>query len=151
MLILSAPALALAPPATAETTVTVQLTIDGDEVFPFSLPPYDEAPVATSCDVTVPDGASGGAVLDRAVEVDCLSSWDFRKDPDFGRFVTGINGTHGHCGAEDQPPGLWPVFCSFWEFRVNGEASEVGIASYLADEGDQVTFRYNRTTWEQVD
>lgn len=141
--------LGLSPTASA-TTDTVHLTVDGDEVFPFNLPPYNEAPVTASCNLTVADDADGGDVLDEAVDTGCLSSWDYRLY-DGSRFLTGINDTHGHCSTDASPPGLWPVVCSYWEFQVNGNHAGYGIDGYLADDGDQITFRYNRTTMESVD
>lgn len=141
----------LAPTVAADDhTVTVHLTVDGEEVFPFNLPPYNEAPVSAACDVTVATGATGGDVLDQAVEDGCIGSWDHHVDPQHGKFVDAIDGTYGHCGPGDDPPGLWPAVCSFWEFKVNGESASEGISFYQASPGDQVAFHYNRGVWEEV-
>ena len=45
----------------------------------------------------------------------------------FGVFVTGINGvnTSGN---------------QFWEFKVNGQSSSVGVSDYICNNGDKLEF-----------
>lgn len=79
----------LAPAALAGGAVTVTLAVG--EV-------YHALPASKTCDVTVPAGSRGAAVLDAAVATGCISSWsavDYGQPGEPNRFVTEIDGRAG--------------------------------------------------------
>ena len=80
------------------------------------------------CNVTVPVGSDGAAVLDAAVASGCISSWS-GTTYDFGTFVDCIDGI---CSA---PP-------TYWAMSLNGVSTDYGISDYGATNGDVLGFDY---------
>lgn len=121
ILVLLALATALAAPAHATGGVTVR----------FDATILDAAPLA-GCDVTVAAGSNVGDVLDQAVADGCISSWESKSFPGFGRYVTCIESV-----CEQVP--------TYWAFYVDGAYATEGIDSTIVAEGASYSFDY--TQW----
>lgn len=125
-------------PATVHLVVETHPTARAD-VEPGQAP--GPAPGTAECDVTVPAGADGGAVLDRAVETGCIASWDFTTFSG-QRFVTSID--------RWRAPGLTCLafevgVCDWWQYHVNGETAGFGVDGYSAEDGDTNRWVYRNT------
>lgn len=83
------------------------------------------------CDVSVPNGANGAAVLDAAVAQGCILSWS-GTSYDFGTFVDCINYV---CSA----------VATFWEMSDAQGPTAYGIDLYSAQDGGVLAFDY--TQW----
>jgi hypothetical protein len=77
---------------------------------------------------SVPEGSSAWDAVKEALGEDNVSSQDFGGD--LGVFVTGFKGVD----AEGN---------HFWEFKVNGESSNVGAGKYEVKQGDVLEFAYS--------
>jgi hypothetical protein len=77
---------------------------------------------------TVPAGSTAWDAIKAAFGEENLSFDDFGGS--LGIFITGFNGV----GVEGN---------HFWEFRVNGEGSDVGVSSYQVQPGDVLEFVYS--------
>ena len=121
-ILLSALLLALLAPAAGASvdTVNVRLELRENHLL---------LPTTTSCDLAVPAGADAGAVLDAAVLSGCISSWAYTADPQFGRYVTAIN------GKADGP-------AFYWAYYENGLPATHGIDYAAAAEGQVFGFAY---------
>lgn len=115
------PALALLPLAGADGTVTVHLVVDT----------FVGAPALASCDVDVPAGADGAAVLDAAVANGCILEWTAGSYPGLGRYVTSIDHVSEELGT-------------YWSFVVDGEYASYGIDLYHAEQGSTIRFAYDQ-------
>lgn len=129
LLLLALPALAtvaVAAPARASTT-TVHLDVDVATAAPLA-----------DCDVTVPSGSNGLAVLDAAVSIGCIDSYRTETHAQFGEFVTCINDL---CGAPDAALNL-----TYWAIYVDGSYASKGVTSLsLPSDGTALAFSYE--TW----
>lgn len=85
------------------------------------------------CELTVADDADGVDVLDTAVEHECIGSYATESHPDFGTFVTEIDGVEDGAGALG-------VNCFFWVYFVNGAPATTGVDGYDASDGDVVSW-----------
>lgn len=133
LIVLALPAVAtlgLVTPASA-ADVTVHLDVTVAEAVPFTLPTGD-------CDVSVPAGSNGLAVLDAAVESGCIESYATEEFPPYGAYVSCVNQV---CG--DGTSGL---FLTYWLVYVDGVCASEGISS-LTFPGDGDTLGLNYETW----
>lgn len=64
-------------------------------------------------------------VVENVIGIENLQYTDYGGD--LGIFITGING-------------VVPTGNQFWEFRVNGQSSLVGVSSYVCNNGDSLDF-----------
>lgn len=145
-LLLAAAVLAPALSASAEDPeiADVHLVVETHAAVRAGLTPSDvpqETPGTGECDVQVPVEADGAAVLDAAVEKDCIVEWD-HEEFDGARFVTSIDRLRA--------PGLTCLafavgICDWWEFSVNGQTAGYGIDGYTAEDGDQIDWLYRNT------
>lgn len=110
----------LAPAALADDGVTVRLLVNA------GAPPL---PAWRDCDVHVPAGADGGALLDQAVADGCILEWSAAEFPGFGRYVSSID----H---------VTEALATFWALRVDGTLTDYGIDLYQATQGHVVQFTY---------
>lgn len=121
--ILLAALLLSAPLAFAQAdAVTAHLTVNAGTAA---------APGWRECDVTVPDGANVGDLLDAAVDQDCILEWSYDTFAGFGRYVTSIDNVAG-------------AAATYWAFRVNGQYSDLGIDSVVVQQGARYTFTYEQ-------
>jgi hypothetical protein len=125
VLLVPAAALTAAPAAHAATT-TVH----------FSVQLAAAVPVA-GCDVSVPEGSNGIAVLDAAVASQCISSYQ-KVDTQFGPKVTCINDV---CEAPDATLNV-----VYWAIYVDSGYAQVGAGS-LAFPADGSSLRFSYETW----
>jgi hypothetical protein len=120
-------ALLLLVPASAATDGYVTVTLHVGLLSPL-VPGKD-------CQVTVPAGSNGGAVLDQAQDDGCISSWSATTYP-FGRFVDCIDDLCGHSEAIFEG--------TFWAMALNGPCTPYGIDGYSAiADGDTLAFDYS--------
>lgn len=90
-----------------------------------------DAPGWRDCDVTVPEGANVGDLLDQAVEDGCILEWSHETYPGYGRYVASIDHVAG-------------AVATYWAFRVDGAYSELGIDSTPVREGATYAFTYEQ-------
>lgn len=90
---------------------------------------------AVKCDLAVPTGADGLAVLESAKASGCIQSYEVVEYPGFGFFLNCIDTV---CGGADP----LPVACWYWALHLNGAPTEYGLDGYRAASGDVVTFLY---------
>jgi hypothetical protein len=107
---------------TAASSAAVQLR--GRVMIDFTGAPSQRAPV--SMPFAVAPGAKALDAIKVAVGDNNISTQEFSG---LGAFVTGFFGVQAQGN-------------NFWEFRVNGESSDVGVSSYEVKEGDVLEFRY---------
>lgn len=115
-------ALAFLAPAAAGGAGLVNVTLELRETHML-------LPETLSCPVQVEAGADAGAVLDAATASGCIRGWDSQSDPQYGRYVTSINGKSESLGF-------------YWAYFENGQAATSGIDFASADEGDVFGFAY---------
>lgn len=89
------------------------------------------APAWRDCDVTVPNGANVGALLDQAEADGCILEWDYDSYPGLGRYVVSID----HVGAQ---------LPTYWAFRINGEYAQTGIDATSVQPGATYSFTYEQ-------
>lgn len=124
----------LVPVASSEpTTVVVTLLIDATQY------PHVPAASVVRCDVEVPAGADGKAMLTQATLDRCIAGWTATYFVGQGFFVDAIDGRRAVC---DTP--AWLVHCTFWALSVDGAASPTGVDGWTAAEGDVYGFTYTR-------
>lgn len=122
--------------ATNGATVTLLVHSQFTELAGLDPGSPDALPGAAQCELEVASGANGGDVLDEGVAAGCITEWSY-DDFDGSRFVVSID----FLRAEGLTCLAWEYgICQFWEFRVNGETSEVGIDDYSVEDGDEVEF-----------
>ena len=109
-----------APPAgsSAEAQLRGRVMVD------FAGAPSQRAPV--SMPFAVAPGAKALDAIKVALGDNNVSTQEFSG---LGAFVTGFYGVQAQGN-------------NFWEFRVNGESSDVGVSAYEVKEGDVLEFRY---------
>jgi hypothetical protein len=107
---------------TAASSAAAQLR--GSVMIDFTGAPSQRAPV--SMPFAVASGAKALDAIKVAVGETNISTQEFSG---LGAFVTGFFGVQAQGN-------------NFWEFRVNGESSDVGVSSYEVKEGDVLEFRY---------
>jgi hypothetical protein len=90
----------------------------------FAGAPSQRAPV--SMPFAVAPGAKALDAIKVALGDNNVSTQEFSG---LGAFVTGFYGVQAQGN-------------NFWEFRVNGESSDVGVSAYEVKEGDVLEFRY---------
>lgn len=147
--------LALPATATAQDTATVELTVQTHLTDTAGLAPasYDPAPATAHCQLALPTGSDGGALLDAAQDEGCIDSWaacqggwsaecELGEDGQGDRFVVEIDNLRA--------PGLTCLafsagVCDWWEHRVNGQTASYGIDGYHAQDGDHVEWVYRNT------
>lgn len=112
-------------PSHATATVNVQLAIGAVVGLPAGL-----------CNLQVPAGADGLAVLDAGIANDCIESYK-TTTYDSGAFVDCINDI---CGAPAEA-----AYITYWGMFENGVATWYGVSDFTAEEGDVLGFSY--TTW----
>jgi hypothetical protein len=111
-----------ARPAAAATTVHLDVNL------------AVAAPLA-SCDVGVPDGANGLAVLDAAVAAGCIDSYDSATFPGLGEKVTCIDDL---CETPDAT-----LNALTWVIYVDGRAADLGVSSLtFPAHGSRLAFSY---------
>jgi Domain of unknown function (DUF4430) len=108
------------PPAASSAAAQLQ----GRVMIDFTGAPSQRAPV--SMPFAVASGAKALDAIKVAVGENNISTQEFSG---LGAFVTGLFGVQAQGN-------------NFWEFRVNGESSDVGVSSYEVKEGDVLEFRY---------
>ena len=113
-------ALVMAIPANASTAVNVKLRI--------SL--ASRTATKASCDLSIPAGANGIAVLDAAVSSGCISSYK-TEDFGFGRYVSCIDEICEQLGT-------------YWAMYENGAYTSYGISDFVADQNDELGFNYEQ-------
>lgn len=86
-----------------------------------------------ACLLTVSAGADGTDVLDAAVSQGCIGSYGTETDPQFGTFVTEIDGVQDGAGTLG-------LNCFFWVYFVNGTPATTGVDGYAAEHGDVVSW-----------
>lgn len=89
------------------------------------------------CDLTVPDGSNGIALLDEALDTGCIDSYETRDFGALGDQVTCINDI---CQTPDETLNIL-----FWGLYVNCSFSPVGVSFLSLSDGDVVEFSYE--TW----
>lgn len=128
-------------PTTQPTTAPIQVSPTNTPVqtatpSPTATPTPARIPITISIDyggqktndsysVTVERGQNAWETIKTAIGVENLQYTDYGAD--LGIFITGFNG----------------IFASsnqFYEFRVNGASSNVGISSYVCQTGDSLSF-----------
>jgi hypothetical protein len=119
------PLTVLAMPTQAAIEITVHLDVTMLGAAPLH-----------SCDVVVPAGSNGGALLDAAVAQGCILSWTADSFPGFGRYVTCMD--HVVCGQ----------VATYWALYYNGGYSDVGIDALALQQGDTLGLDY--TQWVVV-
>ena len=78
-------------------------------------------------DTYIISGTSGKSAWDAVVLAVGMSNLQFTDYGDMGFFITGFNGINA---ASNQ----------YFEFRVNGVSSNVGVSSYICNSGDKLDF-----------
>lgn len=122
-------AVSLATGAPAQATSS---TVVFSAAFGASAATHAAARPAAACEVTVADGADGGAVLDAAVASGCISSYAV-KSFDFGSLLHCIDRV---CGDADP----LRAACWYWSMHLNGVPTDYGIDGYRAANGDVLSF-----------
>ena len=112
----AAPTGAAAADALVEGSVTVDFTGSPEERDPIDAPYEVEA------------GSTAWEAIQAAVGEENLSFDDFGGD--LGILITGFEGVEIEGNH-------------FWEFKVNGEAAEVGVSNYEVQDGDVLEFVYS--------
>lgn len=119
-------ALVVVPPAVAADT-TVHVDVD-----------VAEAVELGDCDLSVPSGSNGLAVLDGAVAAGCIESYETQTHPQFGAFVRCINDI---CAAPDETFNI-----TYWALYVDGRYATLGVSALtFPDHGSTLGFNYE--TW----
>ena len=114
-----------ARPAAAATTVHLEVAVAA------------AVPIA-SCDVSVPDGANGLAVLDQAVTTGCIDDYDSVPFSGLGEKVTCITKTVELCETSDET-----LNALTWIIYVDGELADLGVSSLsFPTHGTSLTFSY---------
>lgn len=130
-LVLSAMLLAaLAPAAGATDSVTVHFRVDV----------HGAAPLA-ECDVIVPAGANGRAVLEQAKRDGCIESYTVREYA-FGGAVRCIDDLCWVCTPPVGAAGLGEFCGAYWLMYENGALPDYGIDGFVANDGDSLQFSY---------
>jgi len=123
--VLAAASLTSGPSAASASGVPVRLEVSVGHHSP-------PGPLYASCEVTVPAGADGLAVLDAAVASGCISSYETSEFAGFGRYVACIDAV---CQVAD---GL----VSFWALFYEDAFAETGIEGFEAAAGRQIELTY---------
>jgi hypothetical protein len=109
-----------APPAASSAAAQLR----GRVMIDFTGTPSQRAPV--SMPFAVAPGAKALDAIKAAIGESNISTQEFSG---LGAFVTAFYGVQAQGN-------------NFWEFRINGESSDVGVSSYEVKEGDVLEFRY---------
>lgn len=116
-----------AAPSQAATTTTVHLHVDVAGAAPMA-----------DCDVTVPTGANGIAVLSAAKATGCIDGYTTRNHPQFGVQVTCIEQV---CQAPDEALNL-----TYWGIYLGDDYASTGVSGLsFPRDGRDLGFRYE--TW----
>jgi Domain of unknown function (DUF4430) len=108
-----------ADPCISRTCATVRVDFSGSG--------SNRANVSATCNI--PAGATAWDCIRQAVGAENIQTQDFGGA--LGIFIAGLFGVvpnFGACGC-------------FWEFAVNGAASEVGVSTYIVRSGDRLEWR----------
>jgi hypothetical protein len=108
-----------AVPAPAQSGVQVSINFSGS--------PSDTRQLI-SMTSSVADGANAWEAIKATLGESNLTFQDYGGS--LGIFITGFFGVNAQGN-------------SFWEFRVNGQSSDVGVSSYVVKPGDVLEFRYS--------
>ena len=117
-------ATATQPPATQ--AAPAQEAVQGTITIDFTGAPEELEKVEATFEVA--PGSTAWDAIKAAIGEDNLAFEDFGGT--LGIFISGFNGVE----AEGN---------HFWEFKVNGEGSEVGVSSYEVQQGDMLEFVYS--------
>ena len=124
------PTLAVVATATTEapdpTGAATEAAIEGTVIVDFTGAPEELDRIES--EFSVEPGASGLDAVEAAIGEENLSVQDFGGD--LGVFVTGFSGVEAQGNH-------------FWEFRLNGESSQVGLSKYEVQPGDVIEFVYS--------
>ena len=136
VLVLSVLAFSWAPPSEATHTVGVTLRLSYGR---------SDANRRVCSNLNVSSGSDhivdGLEVLQAATDAHCISGYITSGDDTSGHFVESIDGLSGAPAAA--------LRIVYWEMRVNGACSEVGVDDYAASPGDVLWFAYNSwATWD---
>lgn len=87
---------------------------------------YAGAKSNDSYDVTIDQGANAWEAIKKAIGIDNLKYTDYGGN--LGIFITGFNEINADPNSQ------------YYEFRVNGVSSNVGVSSYICNNGDKLDF-----------
>jgi Domain of unknown function (DUF4430) len=76
----------------------------------------------------VDKGLNAFDTLKQLDEKDDTFTFAYEEDPSFGAYPIGFNGTQADKTNQ------------FWQFNVNGTASDVGVSTYEVQNGDEMSF-----------
>jgi hypothetical protein len=116
----TSPAAIQAAASGAEAAIKGSITVD------FTGSPDERERVEATFDVA--PGTTAWDAVKTALGEENLTFEDFGGT--LGIFITGFNGVEVEGNH-------------FWEFKVNGEGSEVGVSSYVVQQGDMIEFVYS--------
>jgi hypothetical protein len=105
-----------------------------DVTVRFALSAGTYAPTGAACELSVPEGASGLAVLDAAVARACIVSYATESYPEFGTFVTCIDFV---CGQA-----LTATHGTYWNMYDGGGSASYGVDGFVATDGAELGFAY---------
>lgn len=122
---------AVTPAQAALISVTLDVSL-GDDALDHAV-----------CELTVPAGADGFDILDRAVSTGCISSYDAVDfGGAYGRFLTCIDEI---CG-QDAPTWALPIPVAYvgttWNVTIDDAYATVGLETYEAAAGDELGLTY---------
>ena len=119
----------LAPGSTAHAAVPVRFEVSIGAHHP-------TGPLYAACDLSVPEGTRGVAVLDAAVASGCIASYELAEFPGFGRYVSCIDGI---CQIAN---GL----VTFWALFYDDAFATEGIDAFEATGSRQLELTYTSLT-----
>ena len=106
-----------------EQTLSVTLVIDYGGVIE-----SEGVPLVETFGAEVDAGSTTFNLLNESTDL------EYTEDPMYGAFITSINGV-GNLGGK------------YWMFYVNGEMASVGVSSYVLQDGDIVTMKFEEASW----
>ena len=85
-----------------------------------------------ACEVAVPEGSNGIAVLDAAVQAGCITSYETAEFEGFGRYITCVDGLCQVAGG----------LVAYWALFFDDEFAQTGIEGFEAAVGREIELTF---------